>query len=108
MMVLLRPLRPTCFLCFHPPNGQSSASTARTEGNVPFNLLVKDNTVLLHLLIKLILQAAHLAFDNLLDLIGQLRLHVFLQPTKQEWTEDFMKTADDEKGLFFVQLQLVL
>lgn len=64
--------------------------------------------MLLHLLIQLILQGAHLTFDDLLHLVRQLALDILFQPSQQERAEDFMKTANHEQGLFFVKLELVL
>lgn len=50
------------------------------HGDAPVDiwLIVREHLVLLHILIQLRLQSRHLAFNDLLNLIGQLALHVFL------------------------------
>ena len=52
------------------------------------------------------LEAGHLALDDVLDLVRQLRLDVLLESAKQERSEDFVQAADDQDGLFLVQLNL--
>ena len=52
------------------------------------------------------LKAGHLALDDVLDLVRQLRLDVLLESAKQERSEDFVQAADDQDGLFLVQLNL--
>lgn len=68
----------------------------------------EDHPVLLDLTRELGLQRAHLALDDSLDLVRQVRLDVLLQATEEEGPEDLVKTTDNEQRLFFVQLDLVL
>jgi hypothetical protein len=49
-----------------------------------FVISIRDHLVLLHLLVQLRLQCAHLYLHYFLDFIGQLRLDVLFQATKQE------------------------
>jgi len=46
-----------------------------------------------------LLESAHLAFDDLLDLVGQLGLDVLLESTKEERSKHLVKSPDDEKLL---------
>ena len=52
------------------------------------------------------LKAGHLALDDVLDLVRQLRLDVLLETSEQEGPQDFVKTADDQNRFFLVQLDL--
>ena len=52
------------------------------------------------------LKAGHLALDDVLDLVRQLRLDVLLESAQQKRSEDFVQAADDQDGLFLVQLNL--
>lgn len=54
------------------------------------------------------LKGAHLALDDPLDLVRQIGLDVLLQSTKKERSKDFMQTANDEQGLLFIQVNLLL
>ena len=54
-----------------------------------------------------LLESAHLALDNLLDLVGQLGLDVLLESTKEERSKHLMKTTNDEKLLLLVDTHLV-
>lgn len=77
--------------------------------NAPFTIspVVEQHAMFLHLLIELRLQRAHLALDDLLDLIRELRLDVLLESTKQERSKNFVETFNDEQRLLFVQLHLI-
>ena len=68
----------------------------------------EDHSVLLDLLGELDLQRTHLALDDPLDLVGEVRLDVLLQSSEQERPEHLVQTTNDEQRLFFVQLDLVL
>ena len=56
--------------------------------------------------VKSSLKSGHFALDDVLDLVRQLRLDVLLQSPKQKWPKNFVKTTDDQNGLFLVQLDL--
>ena len=58
--------------------------------NLPLDFFIKQDTMLLHLLVELVLQSAHFALDDLLNLIGQLGLNVFLQTAKQKRSQHFV------------------
>lgn len=51
-----------------------------THRYAPINvrLVIREHLVLLHILVQLTLQRRHLALDNLLNLVRQFALHVFL------------------------------
>lgn len=68
----------------------------------------EDHSVLLDLFGELDLQRTHLALDDPLDLVGEVRLDVLLQASEQERPEHLVQTTNDEQRLFFVQLDLVL
>ena len=53
------------------------------------------------------LKPTHLALDDVLHFVGQLRLDVLLQTTEQEGPEHLVQTTDDEDRLLLVQLHLL-
>lgn len=65
-----------------------------------------DQQALLQMPVDNALQRTHVTFDHVLGLVRQLRLHFLLQTTQQEWPKDFVKTANDQHGLFLIQLHL--
>ena len=60
------------------------------------------------LLIKLSLPLAQLTHYDLLRLLRKVFLHVSLQSTQQERSQDFVQTTNDKQGLFFAEVHLVL
>lgn len=40
------------------------------------------------------------------DLLRQLGLYFFLEPPEQEGAEHFVKTPDDQNGLFLIEVDL--
>jgi hypothetical protein len=54
-----------------------------------------------------LLEGRHAALDDLLDLVGQLRLDVLLEPAEEEGPEDLVQAPDDEQLLLLVDVNLV-
>ena len=61
----------------------------------------------LHVLVEEALQRAHVALDQVLGLLGQLRLHLLLEPPQEERAQHLVQTADDEQRLLGGQLDLL-
>lgn len=54
------------------------------------------------------LERRELALDDALDLVWQLGFDILLETTQQKWTQHLVETFDDEKLLFFIEINLVL
>lgn len=52
------------------------------------------------------LKTRHVTFDDVLDLVRQLRLDLLLQSAQQERPQHFVQTPDDQDRFFFVQFDL--
>jgi len=61
----------------------------------------------LHVVVDLALQRRHVALDDVLDLVGQLALHLLLEAPEQERPEHLVQAPDDEQRLLLVQLHLL-
>ena len=53
------------------------------------------------------LESGHVALDDVLDLVGQLRLDLLLQASEEKRAEHFVQAADDEQRLLLVELDLL-
>ena len=73
---------------------------------VLFRSVRQHHAFALHVLVMDLLQARHVALDDVLDLVGQLRFDFFLQAAAEERAQDFVQTANDQNRFFFVQLHL--
>lgn len=54
-----------------------------------------------------VLEGRHAALDDLLNLVGQLRLDILLKSSEEERPEDLVQTSDDEQLLLLVDVDLV-
>lgn len=55
-----------------------------------------------------VLQGAHLALDDALDLVRQIGLDVLLEATEQEGPQHLVQAADNEQRLLLVEIDLLL
>ena len=60
----------------------------------------------LHVDVHLSLESRHVALDDVLHLVGELRLHFLLQPSEKKWAEHLVETTDDQDCLLLVQFHL--
>lgn len=86
-----------------------TSATQNSSLSIPLGILRvrKQHSMLLELHVQLALQSAHLALDNLFNLVRQLAFDILLQATKQEWTKHFVQAPDNQQRLFFIQLNLI-
>ncbi|KAH3666185.1 hypothetical protein OGAPHI_004374 [Ogataea philodendri] len=68
----------------------------------------KESVVVQHLLVKRRLQSRKLALDDLLNLVWKIFLHIFLQSSQQERSQNLVQSSNNQQTLFFRKLELVL
>jgi hypothetical protein len=117
MTVLLRPLTTDVRLgqvgaqIRRGVNGLASPSSETDEKGRELPLLVdslgSEESMLSVGRVDLLLEGAHLALDDLLDLVRKLALDVLLESTEKERSKDFVKTTNDEELFLFVDVHLV-
>lgn len=67
----------------------------------------QQHAVRLHVMIDDALQRRHVAFYDILDLVGQLRLDLFLETTQQERSQHFVQTTNDEQRFLLIELDFL-
>ena len=52
------------------------------------------------------LEGGHVALDDIVNFVWELRFDLFLELTQQEGAEHLVETTDDQNSLFLIQLHL--
>ena len=81
-------------------------STTVAHFLIGLGAISEQNAPLLHVSVHLSLESRHVTLDDVLHLVRELRLHLFLESTQEEGTEDLVQTTDDENCLLLIQLHL--